>query len=303
MFKTFPEFSKLNLNDRVAYEAFTKEHPPIGDLNFAGLMTWWNPMGDMSISTLNDNLVIPYWLPGDENHSGLSLVGINKVDESLCTIFDHQKDKGEKPRLVNVPEFVIASVQYPEMFIFKEERKRNEYIFSGSQFYPLKNMGRYRRRKVERALRAIGEENILTKSLDLHSVEHQNMLLKAATEWQGKNINNYGKLEEEVIRVSIANATALNIECACLFVRGHLYGFCLYVIPSDKRYIIVHCIKATNEDTLGFELMAYAFTKWFTDKGAIYGNLNSDYGLLRLRMFLLSLGPQNFFRKYIVEPV
>ena len=48
--------------------------------------------------------------------------------------------------------------------------------------------------------------------------------------------------------------------------------------------------------------MAYAFAQYFADKGVAYANINSDYGLMRLRMFMLTLGPVNFFRKYIVEP-
>ncbi len=302
MFKTFPEFSKLTLNDRKEYESLIKDFPPIGDIMFAGLMTWWNPLGHMSVSMLNDNLVIPYWLPGDEKHSGLSLLGTKKIDESFCTIFDYLRDKGDEARLVNVPEFVISSVRYPEMFSFKSERCRDEYVLGTSQFYPLKNMGGFRRNKVERVLRGVGEENIVAKSLDLDIAQHRDMLIDAALRWRTKNINNYGKLEEEATRTAITHATALDTENICLFVNGQLHGFCLYVTPIDKRYIVVHCIKATNSNTLGFELMAYAFSKWFADKGVLYANVNSDYGLMRLRMFMLTLGPVNFFRKYIVEP-
>ena len=302
MFKTFPEFSKLTLADREEFEKLTRGYPPIGDLTFADLMAWWNPLGDLSISVLNGNLVIPYWLPGDDRQSGLSLAGTNMVDESLCTIFDYQREKGEAPRLVNVPEFVISSIRYPEMFKFKGQRSRDEYVLSGAQFYPLRNMNIYRRKKVERVLQQVGPENIIVRSLDLHLDEHKKLLLDAAEDWRGKNINNYGKLEREATETSILHATSLNTENACLFVDGRLYGFCLYVTPPDKRYAIFHCIKATNENALGFELIAYAFAKWFTDKGVLYGNVNSDYGLMRLRMFMLTLGPHNFFRKYLVEP-
>jgi hypothetical protein len=302
MFKTFPEFSKLTLNDRAEYESHIKDFPPIGDTVFAGLMTWWNPFGDISVSLLNDNLVVPYWIPGDDKNSGLSLLGTNKVDESFCILFDYLKDKGETPRLVNVPEFVISSVRYPEMFTFKGQRSRDEYVLDSSKFYPIKNMAGHRRRKVERIVQDVGEENIVVKSLDLQSAQNRDLLLNAAREWQGRNINNYGKMDEEAVTTSVMNSDALNTENACLFVNGQLHGFCLYVRPPDKRYVIIHYIKATNKNTLGFELMAYAFTKWFVDKGVLYGNVSSDYGLMRLRMFMLTLGPVNFFRKYIVEP-
>lgn len=302
MFKTFPEFSKLTLNERQEYETYIKDFPPIGDLSFAGLMTWWNPMGDVSISLLNDNLVIPFWLPGDDKNSGLSIVGAHKIDESLCTVFDYLRERGERPRLVNVPEFVISSVRYPEMFNFKSHRSREEYIFAASQFYPLKNMNLYRRRKVNRILHEVDSDNILVKSLDLDDSSKREFLYNSALEWQAKNINNYGRHEIGVIKTSLSHSNELGIENACLFVDGKLYGFCLYIIPNDKRYIIVQSVKATNRGALGFELMAYMLSQWFADKGVLYGNLNSDYGMMRLRMFMLTLGPVNFFRKYIIEP-
>src|SRR6185369_7708435 len=128
MFKTFPEFSKLTLADKAEYEELIKNMPSIHDISFFGLMTWWNPLGSMQISLLNGNLVIPYWLPGDDKHSGLSLVGTNDVDESLCILFDHLREKGDPIRLVNVPDFVVANVRFHEMFNFKEERQYNEYV-------------------------------------------------------------------------------------------------------------------------------------------------------------------------------
>jgi hypothetical protein len=265
-------------------------------------MTWWDPFGDLSVATINGNLVVPYWIPGDEKHSGLSLIGTNKVDESLCVIFDYLRDKGDEPRLVNVPQFVISSVRYPEMFTFRGDRARDEYIVDATQFYPLKNMAGHRRRKVERSLSKWGEENIVVKSLDLGIPEHRDMLLDAAKRWQTKNINNYGKLEEDSIRTSIMDAEELGIENVCLFVDGQLHGFCLYAVPTDKRYITLNCIKATHESTLGFELMAYMFARWFVDRGVSYANLNADYGLMRLRMFMLTLGPVNFFRKFTIQP-
>lgn len=73
MFKTFPEFSKLTLNDKDEYEALIKDYPPVYDMMFIGRMTWWDQLDSAAVSMLNGNLVVSYWLPGDEKHSGLSI--------------------------------------------------------------------------------------------------------------------------------------------------------------------------------------------------------------------------------------
>jgi hypothetical protein len=302
MFKTFPEFSKLTLNDREEYEAYVKEFPPIGSITFPGLMTWWNPLSHLSVSVLNGNLVIPYWLPGDERHSGISLIGTSKVDESICTIFDYLKEKGERARLVNVPGFVVENIQYHDLFKIREDRPYDEYVFPASRFYPLENMKEGRRNRVKKKINEVGEHNITTKSLNLSLDRNKRLLLNASSAWQSKNINNYGKLELEALRAAIEDGHALGIENVCLFLNDELHGFCLYETPPDKEYIIINCIKATHRSSLGFELMAYTFAKWFSQEGVMYGNFNADLGLLRLRVFMLTLGPSNFFRKYTIEP-
>ena len=165
MIKTFPEFSKLTLNDREEYESLIKDYPPVHDISFASLMSWWNTFGGMSASMLYGNLVLPYWLPGDDKRSGLSIVGTRHIDQSLCILFDYLRDRGEPARLVNVPEFVVSNVQYPAMFNFKEDRAHHEYILPVSGFYPRKNMQAFRRRKMERQLSKVGGESIVTVSL------------------------------------------------------------------------------------------------------------------------------------------
>jgi|ADGO01.1.fsa_nt_gi hypothetical protein len=137
----------------------------------------------------------------------------------------------------NVPEFVITNVRYPSMFNFKEDRARSEYILSVSKFYPIKNMQPHRRRKVERQIEKVGEHNIITKSLDLAKEENRELLWQATLKWQARGINNYGKFEQDAMRICIDNAEALGIENVCLFVKGQLYGFCLYHESSDKRYV------------------------------------------------------------------
>ncbi|MBX6334321.1 hypothetical protein IRY61_03215 [Candidatus Saccharibacteria bacterium] len=244
----------------------------------------------------------PIGCPATKNVPVYRLIGVNDIDESLCEIFDHLRERGDPVRLVNVPEFVVRNVKYPEMFNFKNDRTHDEYILSISDYYPLKNMHAFRRRKVERQIARVGERNIVVKSLDLSSEENKDFLWRMAVAWQPRGINNYGKHELRAMRICIEQSEELGIENACLFVNGEMYGFCLYEIGSDTRYVGMRHIKATHVSTLGFELIAYMFAKWFAERGVLYGNIASDFGLMRLRMFMLTLGPVNFFRKYIIEP-
>jgi hypothetical protein len=300
-FKAFPEFSRLTLADKEAYTQFIRDLPPVDNMSFSSLMTWWNPLDNMSVAELNGNLVVPYWLAGTEKHSGLCLIGTNKVDESITAIFDYQKARGDKPRLVNVPGFVIGNIQYPELFTFKEEKRYTEYVYRLSRFYPLHNMPFYWRRKVRRRLEQVGDKTVV-RSLDLRNHENARLLLSATDEWAPKGVNDFGKVEADCLRIFLDNPRALDIQNMCLFVEGKLHGFCLYTASIDKRYVAVKHIKATDTLSLGFEYMAYQFAQYINEDGAQFVNLNTDQGLMHLRMFMLAIGPHSFFHKYVVEP-
>ncbi len=265
-------------------------------------MTWWNPLNSMRVSQLNDNIIISYWMPGDEEHSGLSIFGENKLDESICAIFDHLKNKNEMPRLINVPEPVLRNIHYYDMFKFEEDRGANEYVMSLSQFYPLRNMAPHWKRKVEKSLKQYGVEKIVTQSLDLGIAKDKSILLKAL-KWRSKNpINDYGTVEEDAMLAKIRDAELLGIDNLCLFADGRLMGFCLFQIPTDKRYVIMRHIKATHPITFGFELIGYMFAKHFVSLGCSYVNLGPDYDLESLRTFMVGINANNFFRKYTITP-
>src|SRR5438552_6672566 len=95
MFKTFPAFSRLTLADKDEYEKLINDYPAISDLAFPTLMLWWNHLDCLGISMLNGNIVISYWSPTEQNDTGLCLIGTSQVDESICAIFDHLREKEE----------------------------------------------------------------------------------------------------------------------------------------------------------------------------------------------------------------
>src|SRR5438045_2470988 len=110
MLPTFPEFIALSLDGKEEYDKLISDYPPYSDISFATLHIWWNLDGKLRLSVLNGNLVIDYQLSTDAENSGLSLIGKNKLRESIQTIFDFLKENGQPTKLVHVPEFVIDEV-------------------------------------------------------------------------------------------------------------------------------------------------------------------------------------------------
>lgn len=303
VFKTFPEFSQLTLNDRKQFEALTREYPPISDLSFGTLMTWWNMLNNPLISQLNGNLIVSYWLPGVENRSGLAVIGTEKIDETICSIFDHQRENGDTAKLVNVPEFVLEHIEHPELFAFNGMRAMDEYIVPVSKFYPLDHFVSFRRQRIRSFLNIVGKESIAVKAMDLSDRDIQQLLLDGNKIWAKKgSVNDVTKMENEAIDRAIFSGNALGLDCVGLFINDQLEAFCLYQLQNDKNYVILNYLKVNGKIPKLFEYMTFALGKWFTDRELVYVNIDSDLGLPSLRAIKLAAGPVNYFRKYQITP-
>jgi hypothetical protein len=302
VFKVFPEFTRLELGHRAAYEQYVQDIPPIGDVQFFSLMTWWDTLDGVRVATLNGNLVVQYWRPGDEKHSGLSLIGNKKIDESLCTIFDHLREQGQSVKLVNVPELVINAIEYPDLYNFYADRLYDEYVMPVASFYPLDNLKGVRRRRAERLLNKYGD-SLRVEEIDLAKQENRDLLVSAGRAWWWKNINNFGRIGLESMCKLIDNHDTFGIRNICVFAGDELLGYCLFRQTSDKTCAIVPHVRATHSSTIGFELVGYLLGKWFDEHGVNRCNLTQDWGSPRLRMFMMTLGPTSYFHKYTIEPV
>src|SRR5262249_12796870 len=157
----------LTMADKANYNAFIQQFPPISEISFTTVMSWWNVLGSASVARLNKNLVMSCWLPGDEQNTGLSLIGVTNIDETICEIFDNLVTKGEQPRLVHVSEFVVERIRYPEMFKFTGERDYDEYIIKTSSLQSVASMRASMRDKVLRLQKRLGRGRLKISTPDL----------------------------------------------------------------------------------------------------------------------------------------
>jgi hypothetical protein len=302
MFKTFPEFTKLTLDDRQEYESYVKDFPPVSDIAFTSLMFWWKGLGDTAVSILNGNLVISYWIAGDEINSGLSLVGTNKVDESICTIFDYLRDKGEKPRVVNIPEFVVNNMRYPELFQFKTDGGGDEYIVSLEKFAVLDNFPKHMRVGIRKFIREFGQSNLRVGDVDINKMLNRQLLLQTSENWPLRGVNHMTKRGREAFPSTVSEGSPLGVKCVGLFVNDELQAHCLYFKGYDSRYITFAHARVNYDIPHIFSYMVHALSAYFDNHGVKYANIYSDNGSVKMRAIKIALRPDHFFRKYSVEP-
>lgn len=304
VFKTFPEFSKLRLADRGRYERLIKDLPPGACYSFVNLMVWWNALDCCAISRLNKNLVLSYWIPGQEDNSGLSIIGKNRLDESICCLFDYQKAEGKPARLVHIPEFVIQHIQHPELYSYTPEPHTDEYVLALNKYYPLDNASLFRRYRIQRFQKSYPDARIEVKSLDLSLEDNTLILMGFTKKWHDKAfLKNFVKHMDEAMETMLNRSASLGTKNLCLYVNGQLQAFLLYFETNDPRYVTLTHAIFCNKLFNFYDYAVYAFAKRMTELGVTYVNVDSDIGLPVLRMIKLALGPDHYFRYYTVEPV
>ncbi|HSX33318.1 MAG TPA: hypothetical protein VLF91_03210 [Candidatus Saccharimonadales bacterium] len=303
MIRTFPEFSKLAYADREAYEALIADYPPLCDLAFVNLQLWWNSFDGLRVSLLNGNLVICYWIPGDDERSGLALVGTNMVDQSICTIFDYLHEQSKPARIVNTPDFVIKSIRYPELFHFNTSTTDDEYVISLEHFALADNMPRYQQERIGRFLEQNRGRKTEMRRLNLAENGARELLLQADGQWPHKGFNNLSAAGREMLPYSIAQAAKLGVSNYCLFIDNQLTGYILYFNSQDANYACTLLMRLNYRVPLIFDYAVHAFSAEIIKQGPRLMNIQSDDGSSQMRALKLTLKPVEFFRKYTIEPV
>ncbi len=302
VFATFPEFSSLTYADREKWEELIKGYPPISDYAFSSLMTWWSSLDDCRVAQLNGNLVISYWLPGDEEGSGLSLVGTSKVDQSICEIFDWQRERGDEPRLVHVPEFVLNKVRFPGLFSCRSQRKFDECVLRVSDYASIEAVPGFKRAKAKRLMVDISEDSIALRQINLSNQEDLKDLLDMYKSWDRRAVNYLADhIEDSFVKI-IQNTEELDVENLCLFIRGELSSILLFEYSAHPDYVIVPYAKFDYSIPGVFELAVHRYAKWFDSRGIKFANIDFDIGVAEYRTIQLALKPAEFFRKYEVTP-
>jgi hypothetical protein len=304
MYATFPNFSKLTIDDKEEYQNLFKAYPCISDIEFATLMIWWNLSDELSISLINGNVVILYVFPLDQDNSGLCLVGNKNIDESINEIFEYQKRENLKARLVHVPEFTINEIKERNVYNIESERDYDEYIIEASSLEPISNSDHSMRRKVNKFIKEAGEENISVSQMDLSDKNIQESLIETINEWDKEysRPNDREGAEKMAIKISINLSQELNIENLCVYVNKKLQGFGLFNITADGNYLIVHHLKVRYEIPRIFDYVTQQIAKFAVDNNVKYVNLEMDLGIEGLRQHKMELHPVDFLRKYKITP-
>ena len=306
MVPDFPKFGPLPLESKADYERLISEFPPFSDISFATLHIWWNLEGQLAISLLNENLVINFELASDDVNSGWCIIGKNKIDESIDTIFNYLAQNSKTVKLVHVPEFVVEKINDRSVLNLEEETDYNEYILDSNALSKLEgSIHGKNRRRINKFLREVEGQKVEIKELDLSSQQVKNELMDAIVLWEEEKAgeNDPDHNERDAIKKALDHSKELGMLQAGLYINDNLQAIILYHQPHDKNYYILNHIKVDYSTPYIFDYITHHVANKAAQEGVQYLNMEMDLGIEGLREHKMGLRPVNFFKKYTITPV
>lgn len=302
-FAQFPKFTALTVNDKDAYEEFIYRFPPCGMLAFGSLMTWWSALDAPKVAWHGENLIISLWLPGHEEYSGLTVLGEKSIDETICAVFDFQRERGEEPRLTHVPEFVVSKIRFPEMFRFDGERDHDECIVDVDTLANPSSLPLHKQWKLNRFFSEFGEDRAKIGLVDLTSVYERDKLLEKVENWRDKGgLNTSSRHEEDCIKRAITLGDKYGLYSVGLFVDDNLEAFVIMEKSPYEGYEHITYGRFSYGFPYFMEMTIYKYAEWFKSEGVKMVNIEADFGIPVLRQIKLSMSPRNFLRMYTIQP-
>ena len=127
MIPSFPQFKRLELNDKADIESFTRQFPPYSDFNF-GSMWCWDTENRVHVCRLAEHLVVQSAddATGEPFYSFLGRGG-SQSPQVAETLLARACAEGRQPRLKLVPHEVMALLHSPNLLLW-EDRASDDYI-------------------------------------------------------------------------------------------------------------------------------------------------------------------------------
>lgn len=302
-FSEFPIFTKLTLEDKPAYDRFISQFPPVDDTSFTSLMSWWNSFGNIAVSRHGNNLVVPYWIPGVESASGMSVVGTDHVDQTLCAVMDHLRERGEPVRLVQVSDFTVAALHHPEIFHITPMPEFDEYVVPSDHLTDPSKFTEPRRIRTTSADKRLTGRTVEIRPFDLTSGSDRKLVSQALEQWsRDAKGNEFSTYSDQNIRTLMEHGDSIGIRNLSLFVDGKLQAFVFFYLSNGGANVNIQNLRTSSEYPHMFDYAAYRFAKELAEEGVMFFNVVCDFGLQPLRALKLSLQPSHYYRKFMIEP-
>jgi hypothetical protein len=300
MIPLFPEFKKLELEDREDIENITKKFPPYSDFHFTSLWSY-NTEELAEISILNGNLVLKF-TDYMTNEVFLTFIGENLLKDTIVTLLDFAQKHHLMQKLGLIPEHCIKT--HPELyneFIIEEDRDNYDYILNTDELSELKgNKYRAKRNFVNRYKKFYMSHSV--SKIDLTNQSIQNQIIDLFLLWEKQNKKTREDTETELIAIKrlLKVAYKWDLYSIGLFDGQKMIAFSINELAHDQHSVI-HFEKADTSYIGIYQYLKQLTARHLKELGSAYINYEQDLGIEGLRKAKESWVPTHYLKKYTIR--
>jgi hypothetical protein len=299
MIPQFPKFTKLDLNHKSVVDEFFQRFPTYSEFSFANMFVW-DIAKPVMLSILNENLIIQF-LDFKTKKYYLSLIGNNKIDDTIQELIHYSINNNLHPSLNTVPEHVISQVKNSRLFDIDEDRDNSDYIISVPLLASLEGSDiEGKRQKVNHFINT-NKDKVVFHKLDLSDQNTIFQIRSVIENWTTplKKLPNDIIAEFAAIEKAIMHHASIKLEAYGVSIDGKLEAFSIIEKVHD-RTVIGHFEKG-NRDYAGiYEFMNHSLCRHLSDEGYEYLNICQDMGDEGLKDSKMSYRPIKFHKKFSV---
>lgn len=300
MIPQFPNFKKIEIEDKLEIEKFTSMYEPFSDFNFTSLWSW-DVKDERMVSLLNGNLVVRFTDYGVGNPF-FSFLGTNEIENTMKTLIGFAKETGVSDILKFIPEDTIKNFTSTDFFI-EEDRDNFDYIFSIFELVELKGQKfKEKRNLFNRFVREYREAVFELKNLDEKKVHEQILLVlnSWATKKELDNKEYDLEYEEIAIRKLLSTYENHNLIISCVLLKDEMIAFSVDEIMPNG-YALSHFFKANNSYIGIYDFFNQKVSEYLLSQNTQFWNWEQDLGIENLRKSKMSHNPIKFLKKYKVS--
>ena len=301
MIPAFPEFKKLEFEDRNQIEQFIKDFPPYSDFDFMSMYSW-NIDGQILISELNNNLVVQFadYLTGEPF---ISFIGLNLPNETAHSLINYSLQNDIVPKLKLVPQEVVDLLD-KDTFSIAEDRDSFDYIYDTFEHSNFSG-GSYANKRKEVSAFLRENQNAEAKSLDIYDPAIQGTISRLYNKWAENKLSEEKQLEKnENVSfrrlIDALNHCDYKLSGLGVFSDDVLIAFCIYELTAGD-FALGHTAKSDNSIKGSNAFLMKSLGEVLFKAGKKYFNYEQDLGLENLRTAKERFRPVRFLKKYSVE--
>jgi len=301
----FPKSKTIQVSDRLEYLFYLKEMPVIpSDVTFENLFVYNSPSRQISLSRLNDNVIIT--VKRDDDVALYPIVGVNQLDKTVLQCMYWLSRNSNNGRFIRFPLSTALSLQPATKVSLRIQKERDhfDYLYD-PRLLAFFNHPKLRTQKqnLMRFLEKNPSEKHLTPTMRRDVKDFQDSWMDDYAFLQkrrGKPVSERVVEEYQAITKALVYQRSLDLHVAGIYLSDRLQGFS--VIEFFNKTAYVHFEKATRKKG-AYQAVVQQEGRSALEQGARVINREQDLGMPDLRTSKMRYNPIGFLEKCkILQP-